>query len=81
MQLLLPAYSQIQGYSTFPDKVIPSVKNLLFLSASTASSYSLIKSGEKVAISGKNGVGKTTLLKTLLGLIPALDGSIFFQIR
>jgi len=30
---------------------------------------------EKIVITGFNGVGKSTLLKTLLGLIPALSGS------
>lgn len=34
-----------------------------------------IRYGEKVAIIGKNGVGKTTFIKTVLGLIPSLNGS------
>ena len=33
-----------------------------------------IRYGEKVAIRGFNGIGKSTLLKTLIGEIPALDG-------
>jgi ATPase subunit of ABC transporter with duplicated ATPase domains len=32
--------------------------------------------GEKIAITGTNGIGKTTLLKSLLGLIPALSGKV-----
>lgn len=32
--------------------------------------------GEKVVIAGENGRGKSTLLKTLAGRIPALDGTI-----
>ena len=32
--------------------------------------------GGKYVIVGKNGVGKTTFLKTILGLIPALSGTI-----
>lgn len=32
--------------------------------------------GEVLCLLGPNGAGKTTLFKTLLGLIPALDGSV-----
>lgn len=32
--------------------------------------------GESVAIMGRNGMGKTTLIKTLIGLLPAAGGSI-----
>ncbi|MBE5922411.1 MAG: ABC-F family ATP-binding cassette domain-containing protein [Lachnospiraceae bacterium] len=32
--------------------------------------------GEKVVLYGANGIGKTTLLKSILGLIPALSGSV-----
>lgn len=32
--------------------------------------------GQKIAIIGSNGIGKTTLLKSLLGLIPALNGTV-----
>ena len=32
--------------------------------------------GEKVVLFGANGIGKTTLLKSILGLIPALSGSV-----
>lgn len=35
-----------------------------------------IERGSKVAIRGVNGIGKTTLLKTLLGIIPPLSGSV-----
>ena len=33
-----------------------------------------VERGEKIALTGANGIGKTTLLKSILGLIPALDG-------
>lgn len=36
-----------------------------------------VKKGEKIAIVGHNGIGKTTMLKTLLGQIKPLSGSIF----
>ena len=32
--------------------------------------------GEKIAIVGTNGIGKSTLLKSLLGIVPALSGSV-----
>lgn len=32
--------------------------------------------GEKIALIGSNGIGKTTLLKSILGLIPALEGGV-----
>ena len=38
-----------------------------------------IKTGERWALLGRNGVGKTTLLHTLAGLRPALSGAIALQ--
>lgn len=35
-----------------------------------------LERGQKIAIRGVNGLGKTTLLKTLLGQIPAISGSV-----
>ena len=32
--------------------------------------------GQKIVLTGANGIGKTTLLKSILGLIPALSGSV-----
>jgi len=32
--------------------------------------------GEKIVLTGANGIGKTTLLKSILGLIPSLEGSV-----
>ncbi len=32
--------------------------------------------GDKIALTGANGIGKTTLLKSILGLIPSLNGSV-----
>ena len=32
--------------------------------------------GQKIALVGANGIGKTTLLKSILGLIPALEGDV-----
>jgi urea transport system ATP-binding protein len=38
-----------------------------------------IQPGQVVCLIGRNGVGKTTLLKTIMGLLPARSGSIEFQ--
>ena len=32
--------------------------------------------GSKIVLTGANGIGKTTLLKSILGIIPALSGSV-----
>ena len=32
--------------------------------------------GEKIVLTGANGIGKTTLLKSILGLIPSLEGKV-----
>ncbi len=32
--------------------------------------------GEKIALYGANGIGKTTLLKSILGLVPSLSGTV-----
>jgi urea transport system ATP-binding protein len=37
-----------------------------------------IPAGKVTALLGRNGVGKTTLLRTLMGLIPAKSGEIIF---
>ena len=36
----------------------------------------VLERGQKVVLSGANGIGKTTLLKSILGLTPALKGSV-----
>jgi len=40
-----------------------------------------VAEGESVALLGRNGMGKTTLLKTLVGLLPATKGEIHFAGR
>ena len=36
----------------------------------------MMERGEKIAMVGANGIGKTTLLKSILGLIPSLEGKV-----
>ena len=43
-------------------------------------SFSLRK-GDKICVVGKNGIGKSTLVKTLMGIIPSLGGSFKFNER
>ena len=38
-----------------------------------------VKTGEVTTLLGRNGVGKTTLLKSLMGLVKTKDGSITFD--
>jgi len=38
-----------------------------------------IRKGEKTAVLGKSGLGKTSLFYLLLGFVPAQEGSIFFD--
>ena len=38
----------------------------------------ILRKGEKIAILGKNGVGKTTFLKTILGNIPTISGNFYW---
>ena len=40
-----------------------------------------VETGEIVAIVGRNGVGKTTLIDTIVGLIPLMGGAIVFRGR
>jgi urea ABC transporter ATP-binding protein UrtE len=38
-----------------------------------------VREGEIVAVIGRNGVGKSTLMRTLIGLLPPTEGSIIFK--
>ena len=42
-------------------------------------SFDMSDSPEAMALLGRNGVGKTTLLRTVMGLHPASPGRIFFK--
>lgn len=38
-----------------------------------------VREGEIVAVIGRNGVGKSTLMKALIGLLPATSGTVIFK--
>jgi urea transport system ATP-binding protein len=38
-----------------------------------------VPSGSRTCVMGRNGMGKTTLLKCVMGLLPATSGSILFE--
>jgi len=38
-----------------------------------------VADGEAVGILGHNGMGKTTLMRTLMGFVPTIDGSVTFR--
>lgn len=38
-----------------------------------------VEAGERVAVLGRNGVGKTTLLRALVGELPLMAGSVVFE--
>jgi urea transport system ATP-binding protein len=40
-----------------------------------------VPSGSCTCLMGRNGVGKTTLLKAVMGLLPVASGSIFFEVN
>lgn len=61
--------------------IVLQTENLTIGYGETALSQSIdldIRKGDAIALVGPNGVGKTTLLKTLVSQLPALNGSIEF---
>ena len=38
-----------------------------------------LHAGEAIGLMGRNGMGKTTLIRTLIGLLPALEGSVLLD--
>lgn len=60
------------------DKIIFKTKDLIIGYDSPLSCALNIEMerGQKIALIGANGIGKTTLLKSIMGLIPSLSGSV-----
>ena len=54
------------GYQSLPDPVIQSVETELL-------------AGDFVCLVGRNGIGKSTLMRTIAGLQPALSGAVYIQ--
>ncbi len=65
-------------YSRAPGKIVVGAKDLVigYDSALTRPVNFEIERGKKIAIKGVNGLGKSTLLKTMLGIIPPFSGSV-----
>lgn len=40
-----------------------------------------IRQGSRTAILGRNGVGKTTFLKSAMGILPMSTGTLFLTVR
>lgn len=61
-----------------PGRYIFQTQNLVIgYDAPLSSSLNLeMERGEKIVLTGANGIGKTTLLKSILGLIPPISGSV-----
>ena len=64
-------------YGRTPGKMLFETKNLVIgydEPLSKPLNFSMER-GQKIALVGTNGIGKTTLLKSILGLIPSISGS------
>ena len=62
-------------------KILLKVKNLIIGYSKPLLKQAInieLQKGQKLAITGFNGIGKSTFLKTLAGIIPALSGSFEF---
>lgn len=65
-------------FSRKPSRLIFEAKDLVIgYNEPLSSEINLkVESGQKIAFIGSNGIGKSTLLKSLMGLIPSLDGEV-----
>ena len=77
---------EITPYFHFPEVSFTNTEHLLVKGLSVGYYYPVlskvdfaIKGGQKVVITGFNGVGKSTLLKTLVGQIPSMQGHYKFS--
>ncbi|MFV0556441.1 MAG: ABC-F family ATP-binding cassette domain-containing protein [Lactovum sp.] len=65
-------------FSRKPSRLVYETKDLIIGYEEALSSKINLKveAGQKIAFIGSNGIGKSTLLKSIMGLIPALSGEI-----
>jgi len=77
---------EITPYFHFPEVPLINTEHLLVKCLSVGYYYPVlskidfsIKGGQKVAMTGFNGIGKSTLLKTLIGQIPPMHGQYKFS--
>ena len=61
-----------------PGRVVIEAKDLVlgYGEALTSPINMVIERNKKIAVKGTNGIGKSTLMKTLLGIIPPFEGSV-----
>lgn len=86
MDILTPPGNLLESHFAFPYQ--PSAVRMLLEVSDLKVGYEKpllapfnfsITQPEKVALTGFNGIGKSTLIKTLLGIIPALGGDFAFS--
>lgn len=65
---LMPGITVRDLSFTYPNRQEPSLKNVNLH----------IKQGERIAIVGDNGAGKSTFIKCLLGIYPVQNGTIYY---
>lgn len=65
-------------YSRAPGKAVIEAKSLIigYDTALTKPLSFVVERGQKIAVKGVNGLGKSTLLKTMLGILPPFEGSV-----
>ena len=74
--------SQVHSHACLVSTPVLQVKNLScgYTGKPVLSNVSLsLEAGEICVLLGPNGVGKTTLFKTILGFLPRIAGSVFVQ--
>lgn len=83
MDIIIPPSEQVKPTFSFNYKPFESSIVLKTFDLEVGYSKPLLKPinlevrcGERIAITGFNGIGKSTFLKTLLGIIPSLSGSV-----